>query len=177
MEYSTKICSTLLFIIIVIIITIIIIIITFKGLIFCWIFQQKMPTLNAVPSATETVTKAGSYPVLSFPEKNWCLVSLCGSIIKIKKTNKKNKATNINWKTSISLSWLNFSPLQELRGCGIFCRLLRYQSNMGRHLALPGVIVDTECPMCYNNSDSLFTVLMKSCFLFDELASTNQQIS
>ena len=31
---------------------------------------NKCPTLNAVPSATETVPKADSCPVLSFPEKN-----------------------------------------------------------------------------------------------------------
>ena len=31
---------------------------------------NKCPMLNAVPSVTETVPKAGSYPVLSFPEKN-----------------------------------------------------------------------------------------------------------
>ena len=31
---------------------------------------NRCPTLNGVPSATETVPKAGSYPVLSFPEKN-----------------------------------------------------------------------------------------------------------
>ena len=30
---------------------------------------NKSPMLNAVPSATETVPKAGSYPVLSFPGK------------------------------------------------------------------------------------------------------------
>ena len=30
---------------------------------------NKYPTLNAVPSATETVPRAGSYPMLSFPKK------------------------------------------------------------------------------------------------------------
>ena len=44
---------------------------------------NKCPTLNPVPSATETAPKAGSYPVLSFPEKNWCLISLSASVIKI----------------------------------------------------------------------------------------------
>ena len=57
---------------------------------------NKCPTLNAVPSATETVQKAGSYTVLSFPEKNRCLISLSASIKMIKKTNKKNNVTNIN---------------------------------------------------------------------------------
>ena len=34
---------------------------------------NKCPTLNAVPSATETLPKASSYPVLSFPEKKLML--------------------------------------------------------------------------------------------------------
>ena len=51
---------------------------------------NKYPTLNAVLSATETVPEADSYPVLLLPGKNWCLTFLSASIIKIKKTNKKN---------------------------------------------------------------------------------------
>ena len=34
---------------------------------------NKCPTLNAVPSATETLPKASSYPVLSFLEKKLML--------------------------------------------------------------------------------------------------------
>ena len=65
--------------------------------------------------------------------KNWCLISLSASILKIKKTKKKNKATNIYWKTSSYLSWLNFPLLDELRAWGILC--LRYQSNIGRQIS------------------------------------------
>ena len=128
---------------------------------------NKCPTQNGVPSATETIPKAGSYPVLSFPEKNWCLVSLSASIIKI----------NINWKTSVCLSWhmvlIKFFTSRTKKLWNL-CQLLRYQSNMGWQLSssrgyFRPLLVPAWNVLCVN-SDLLFTAI-------DEVASTNQKIS
>ena len=56
---------------------------------------DKCPMLNAVLSAVDTVLKDGSYPVLFVSGKRMCLINV-SSIRKTKKTNKENKATNIN---------------------------------------------------------------------------------
>ena len=52
--------------------------------------------LNAVPSAAETVPKAGLCPVLFVFGKKTGLISLSSFIILFKETNKQIKATNIN---------------------------------------------------------------------------------
>ena len=111
---------------------------------------NECPTLNAVPSATETVPKTSSYPALSFPEKNLCLISLSASVTKI----------NINWKTSVCLSWLSSSP-QELRGYGTFVKCYDIKTTWRGSLALPGGILD----ICWYPHGMSYVLILISCLL------------
>ena len=131
---------------------------------------NKCPTLNVVPSATETVAKADSYPVLSFPEKKWCFISLSASIIKINKTNKEN---------STGLPWLSFSPLEELRICGNFVNCLDIKAAWEGRLALPGGILDTcwyPHGMPYVNSDPCLLSLIKSLLQINKYPSKHDSL-